>query len=69
MKMSQEFWVVGGRYRDTSFDALEEGAAELHGPFPSYDQALRSWADRTNLTRTYATVRYSVVVTAAAAHR
>ena len=64
--MHQEFWVVGGRYEDTSFAALEEDGRELHGPFPSYDEALQSWVSRSTRTRSYADVRYSIVVTASA---
>ncbi len=63
--MIQEFWVVGGSYRDASFADLHEGSGELIGPFTSYDDALVSWRDRTSKTRSQATVRYSVVVTAA----
>jgi hypothetical protein len=68
--MIQEYWVVGGRYRDASFADLQEGSGELYGPFPTYGEALASWRDRTAGTRSQATVRYTVVVTAArgAAH-
>jgi len=62
--MIQEYWVVGGRYRDSSFADLEEGTGELVGPFPSYRAALASWRERTAATRSQATMRYTVVVTA-----
>jgi hypothetical protein len=62
--MTQEFWVVGGRYCDTSFTMLVEGGAEAYGPFPRYEDALRSWSDRSNQNRPAAAVRYSIVVTA-----
>jgi hypothetical protein len=62
--MIQEYWVVGGTYRDSSFVDLRDGSGELYGPFTSYDAALSSWRDRTDRTRSQATVRYSVVVTA-----
>jgi len=62
--MIQEYWVVGGRYRDASFSDLHEGGGELFGPFPSYSEALASWRERTATTRAQATVRYTVVVTA-----
>ena len=39
--MTQEYWVVGGSYRDTRFADLEDGRGELFGPFPSYDDAFR----------------------------
>ena len=62
--MIQEYWVVGGSYRDANFADLQEGTGELIGPFTSYDDALTSWRERTARTRAQATVRYSVVVTA-----
>ena len=67
--MTQEYWVVGGSYRDTSFIDLEAEAGEAYGPFPSYDDAIRSWRDKTATTRPQATTRYSVVVTASAVWR
>lgn len=62
--MTSEFWVVGGRYRDTSFTRLEEGGAEAYGPFAIYEEALQSWSDRNRTTRSLAAVRYSIVATA-----
>jgi hypothetical protein len=62
--MQEEFWVVGGNYRDTSFTALAEGGAEAYGPFARYEDALHSWSDRSNRNRPVAAVRYSIVVTA-----
>ena len=62
--MTQEFWVVGGHYRDTSFTMLADGGAEAYGPFALYDEALRHWSDRSNQHRPLAAVRYSIVVTA-----
>jgi hypothetical protein len=62
--MIQEFWVVGGSYRDANFADLHEGSGELYGPFACYDDALTSWRERTATTRSQATVRFSVVVTA-----
>ncbi len=64
MTMIQEYWVVGGKYRDSNFVELSEGCGELQGPFTSYDEALTAWRERANLTRAEATARYSVVVTA-----
>ncbi len=62
--MNQEYWVVGGSYRDANFASLHEGSGELYGPFASYNDALTSWRERAAKTRSQATVRYSVVVTA-----
>ncbi len=65
MPTVEEYWVVGGSYRDANFAALHEGSGELYGPFASYDDALHSWRERAADTRAKANVRYSVVVTAA----
>ena len=46
--MNTEFWVVGGRYRDTSFTTMEEGGTEAYGPFGRYEDAFRSWSERSN---------------------
>lgn len=67
--MTQEYWVVGGSYRDTNFLDLAEEQGEAYGPFPSYDEAHRSWRERNAMTRPEATTRYTVVVTAAAVWR
>ncbi|MCP4380265.1 MAG: DUF4170 domain-containing protein [Hyphomicrobiales bacterium] len=64
MTMQQEYWVVGGRYRDTSFTTLAEDGVEAYGPFAGYDEALKSWSDRNDGTRAQAAVRYSIVTTA-----
>jgi hypothetical protein len=62
--MHEEFWVVGGSFRDVTFVALDEGTGELHGPFPSYDAALACWRRRTAETSSRATARFTVVTTA-----
>jgi hypothetical protein len=62
--MHREFWVVGGDYRDSSFAALHAGGGELHGPFASYGDALACWRERTSVTRSRATTRFTVVATA-----
>ena len=61
--MMQEFWVVGGRYRDTTFTSLDS-PPEVFGPFAGYEEALRSWVDRSERTRSFAAVRYSIVTAA-----
>ncbi|KAB2869652.1 MAG: hypothetical protein F9K43_10935 [Bauldia sp.] len=66
--MTQEFWVVGGCYRDTSFAAMD-AAPEAYGPFARYEDALRSWSDQSTRTRSQASVRYSIVTTASAKAR
>ena len=62
--MIEEYWVVGGSYRDADFAALKDGTGEIYGPFVSYDEALNSWNRRSARSRAEATTRFSVVVTA-----
>jgi hypothetical protein len=62
--MIQEYWVVGGSYRDANFAALKEGTSEVYGPFVSYDEALSSWNAVSARSRAEATTRFSIVVTA-----
>jgi len=64
MMTADEYWVVGGSYRDADCAMLNEGGGEIYGPFASYDEAFSSWRERAALTRSQAAVRYSVVVTA-----
>jgi len=59
----QEYWVVGGRYRDLSFSTLEE-TPEAYGPFDRYEEARRAWSEQSTRTRSTASVRYSIVTTA-----
>ncbi len=56
---SRLFWVVGGEYRDTSFQALS-GQPEVFGPFPDYDDAMRVWRERTGVSKSAALVRYTI---------
>ena len=65
----EEFWVVGGSFRDVSFAALNHSSGELHGPFDSYADALACWRERTAETRSQATTRFTVVTTASRSTR
>ncbi|MEX0985245.1 MAG: hypothetical protein WD096_09370 [Actinomycetota bacterium] len=65
MTMFNEYWVVGGTFRDATCAALADGGGELYGPFACYEEAMHSWSARSEGTRAHATVRYSIVVTAA----
>lgn len=62
--MRDEFWVVGGSFRDVSFAALHPEAGELYGPFVNYAAALDCWRERSATTRSEATMRFTVVTTA-----
>jgi hypothetical protein len=55
-------WVVwGGVFRDTSFEVLEPGTEELHGPFHDEETALRAWRDETRRKVDIATHRLFVM--------
>lgn len=56
---SRLFWVVGGEYRDTNFQALA-GRPEVFGPFLEYDDAMRVWRERTGASKSAALVRYTI---------
>jgi hypothetical protein len=62
--MNGEYWVVGGSFRDVSFAAFDRATGELHGPFPTYADALACWRERSFTSRSEATVRFTVVTTA-----
>ena len=44
MRQMQKYWVVGGEYQDTRFDAPVGESEEWVGPFESYDEAEKEWA-------------------------
>jgi hypothetical protein len=56
---NRQFWVIGGEFEDTSFRTMQ-GPPDAHGPFLSYDEALRVWRARSDATRSFAHVRYTI---------
>ncbi len=43
--MSEQYWVVGGEYTDTTFSEIAgNGEESRHGPFDDYDLARERWA-------------------------
>lgn len=54
------YYVMGGRYADTTFRSILEPAPTL-GPFASHEEALEAWRERARATIDYATVRYQIV--------
>lgn len=60
--MAKQFYVVGGEYQDTQFkDLLSGQELEKLGPFTSYDDAKRAWADKAWSTVDTCTARYQIV--------
>jgi hypothetical protein len=60
------FYVVGGRYADTSFATLLQ-PDPTEGPFPTYDDAVEVWRASSMRHIDEAFVRYLVVQAASAA--
>ncbi|MFM8990275.1 MAG: DUF4170 domain-containing protein [Alphaproteobacteria bacterium] len=57
-----EYWVVGGEFVDSKFNALAPGRdQERYGPFADYEAARKEWQARTMATVDNALVRYQVV--------
>lgn len=56
----QPYFVVGGRYADTSFTALVE-AAPAEGPYDRYDDAIDVWRANSMRHIDEAFVRYLIV--------
>ncbi|HEY0522281.1 MAG TPA: DUF4170 domain-containing protein [Stellaceae bacterium] len=60
--MTQQYWVIGGEYADTKFDNPAPGATlERHGPFATYEEAHKKWAERAWATVDNATARFRIV--------
>ncbi|MBP5856497.1 DUF4170 domain-containing protein [Marivibrio halodurans] len=59
--MSEQYWVVGGRYTDTSFSELEPGEKETRlGPFATHDQANAVWRAKAMETVDEAYARFHI---------
>jgi hypothetical protein len=54
------YYVVGGRYADTTFRTLLDPEPSL-GPFSTHAEALEAWRARARATIDYATVRFQIV--------
>jgi len=62
--MSKQFWVIGGEYRDSDFHEIEPETSRVFGPFRSYDEANQIWRQRSEMSRSRAYTRYSIVASA-----
>ena len=56
------YWVVGGHYKDTSFNEIVDGhEGENHGPYASYIEAKQHW-DRLSWDNVdICNVRYTIL--------
>ncbi|WP_424813497.1 DUF4170 domain-containing protein [Roseococcus sp. YIM B11640] len=58
-----KIWVVwGGIFTDFTFETLEPGTEELHGPYHDEATALRAWRDETRRKVDIATHRLFVLL-------
>lgn len=55
------FVVWGGVFTDTTWERLEPGTEELHGPYPDEETATRAWRDETRRKVDIATHRLFVM--------
>ena len=67
--MSKQFWVIGGEFRDADFNEIEPESHRVFGPFFSYDEANAVWRSRSEMSRSRAYTRYSIVSSAPNPHR
>ncbi len=57
-----EFWVIGGAYKDTRFDELKHGVSEeRYGPYWSYRDAERAWQRLSWREVDNCQVRYQII--------
>ena len=63
--MNQQFYVIGGQYRDMAFAQLVAGTSRIEGPFRSYEEAERVWKSHAMESRSDACTRYTIVASAA----
>ncbi|MEQ8602341.1 MAG: DUF4170 domain-containing protein [Marivibrio sp.] len=55
-----QFFVVGGEYTDTDFQAIKPGTEERLGPYASYEEAERVWKQKSMAAIDDAYVRYRI---------
>jgi hypothetical protein len=60
MTMNQQFWVIGGTYRDLTFSQLIDGTSRVEGPFQTYEAAQRVWRECTQASRSEACTRFTI---------
>lgn len=60
------YWVIGGDYADMTFERIEDGKMlERHGPFATYEEAHKKWAERAWATADNCQSRFTIVPQAA----
>jgi hypothetical protein len=64
--MARQYWVIGGEYHDLEFRDFDHETSRIFGPFPRYEDAKSVWRQRSEMSRSKAYVRYSIVSNAPA---
>jgi hypothetical protein len=59
---TQRYWVIGGRYADTSWNALSDASPTVAGPFDDESEAKARWRELSAETSSLASTRFSVVL-------
>ena len=57
---TERFWVVGGDFACTGFEALRDGAGHVSGPFGTREEATVAWRSLSEQSRSKATARYAI---------
>ena len=55
-----KYWIVGGEYETTAFDAPVGGSEERHGPFADYEAAKAEWQRMAWSTVDDCMIRYRI---------
>ena len=63
--MPNQYFVIGGKYRDLDFNELIEGTSHVLGPYQAFEEAQRIWKERSVESRSEACTRYAIVKNAA----
>jgi Domain of unknown function (DUF4170) len=62
--MPKQYWVIGGEYHDAEFHDFNHETSRIFGPYRDFDEATQVWRQRSEISRSKAYVRYSIVTTA-----
>lgn len=61
MQSDRRYWIIGGEYEDTRFEAMRRGSHQVIGPFEDRDLAERTWRGIIAET-TSPRMRYTIAV-------
>ena len=62
MQTNRRYWIIGGDYEDTRFEALRPGSQQVIGPFEDMELAERTWRTWADEARASTTRRYTIAV-------